>query len=71
MSNDHTTDMLIDMLRGHVAAEPPQDMGMHPSEELQAEVGNIWAEWARQRRALELVLAPRLLREALAEVEKT
>lgn len=65
MSNDHTTDMIIEMLEQHLTTEPPQDMGMHPSVDLQAEMGNVWAEWSKEKRALERILAPRLIRSAL------
>jgi len=64
-NRDHITQMVIEELSKHIAAEPPQDAGMHPSDSVHEEFGKRWKEWADAKRAYESILAPRLIREAL------
>ena len=60
-----TTRRMVGHLVSMLADEPPQDAGGHPSPEVHQQVGAAWAEWDRQRTAWQVLLAPRLLREAM------
>jgi hypothetical protein len=63
-----TTRRMVGHLLSMLADEPPQDAGNHPSLPLHEQVGAAWADWDRQRRAWQTLLAPRLLREAMDDV---
>lgn len=63
-----TTRRMVGMLLSMLADEPPQDAGQHPSLALHEQVGAEWADWDKQRRAWQTLLAPRLLREAMDDV---
>jgi hypothetical protein len=63
-----TTRRMVARLLSMLADEPPQDAGGHPSLPVHEQVGAAWADWDKQRRAWLTLLAPRLLREAMADV---
>lgn len=62
-----TPEQLRAAYLSHVANEPPQDAGQHPSMELHEQVGNAWAKWERVRLALWTLLADALADEYVRE----
>lgn len=63
-----TTRRMVGHLLSMLADEPPQDAGQHPSYAVHEQAGAAWADWDRQRRAWQTLIAPRLLREAMDDV---
>lgn len=60
-------DQLRDAYMAHVDNEPPKDAGLHPSMELQEQVGNAWARWERTRQTLWTMLGDALVKDCIGE----